>query len=383
MDERACICIFSALYKPSTGGVEIFSENLAKTLTRSGYRAIIVTSNTHDLPNRTTEDGVEVIRLPCHSLMGGRLPIPRKDHTYARLLEELYGQEIDHILINTRFYPHSQEGAAFAERKNIKPVLLDHGSAYLTLGNPVIDSILHSYERFMTHRIKRHVTDFYGISQASVQWLTHFGIAAEGVITNALDGHSFTEAASLRDFKTELGLPSDSFLIAFTGRLVPEKGVAELLEAARLLEDERDIHFLFAGDGPLLEDVETAPGNVHALGRIVRSDIAALLLQADIFCLPTRSEGFSTSLLEATVCGCSPIITNVGGVAEMIPNESYGIVLPNAEPHTLALAISELKEDPGRRRAMAEKVQRRATNVFTWKRTAQTVMEAFERAAVS
>lgn len=172
-------------------------------------------------------------------------------------------------------------------------------------------------------------------------------------------------------------------MIAFTGRLVPEKGVAELLEAARLLEDERDIHFLFAGDGPLLEDVETAPGNVHALGRIVRSDIAALLLQADIFCLPTRSEGFSTSLLEATVCGCSPIITNVGGVAEMIPNESYGIVLPNAEPHTLALAISELKEDPGRRRAMAEKVQRRATNVFTWKRTAQTVMEAFERAAVS
>ena len=324
------------------------------------------------------EDGVEVIRLPCHSLMGGRLPIPRKGHTYTRLLEELQEQKIDHILINTRFYPHSQEGAAFAERKNIK---LDHGSAYLTLENPVIDSILHSYERFMTHRIKRHVTDFYGISQASVQWLTHFGITAEGVITNALDGHSFAEAASLRDFKVESGLPSDAFLIAFTGRLVPEKGVAELLEAARLLEDERDIHFLFAGDGPLLEDVETAPGNVHALGRIVRSDIAALLLQADAFCLPTRSEGFSTSLLEAAVCGCTPIITNVGGVAEMIPNESYGIVIPDRRPETIAEAIRQLHSNPLTCSSMANRIQERASSLFTWNRTSQDVIQACERAA--
>lgn len=380
MDERACICIFSALYNPSTGGVEIFSENLAKTLARQGYRVIIVTSNTHGLPVRGMEDGVEVIRLPYHSLMGGRLPIPKKNNIYRQLLEELQRQRMDHILINTRFYPHSHMAAAFAKGKNIKPILLDHGSAYLTLGNPLIDSALHGYERFMTHRIKRQPMDFYGISEASVQWLAHFGITAKGVITNALDGKAFIETASSRDLKTELDLPPNSFLAVFTGRLVPEKGVLELLGAAKLLATEKNIHFLFAGDGPLRNDVENAGENVHALGRISQPDIAALLLQSDVFCLPTRSEGFSTSLLEAAVCGCAPIITNAGGVTELIPDESFGLVIPNRRPGTIAEAIRRLHSDSPACSSLAARIQERATNLFTWDRTAQDVIEACEQA---
>ena len=313
------------------------------------------------------EDGVEVIRLPCHSLMGGRLPIPKKNNIYRQLLEELQRQRMDHILINTRFYPHSHMAAAFAKGKNIKPILLDHGSAYLTLGNPLIDSALHGYERFMTHRIKRQPMDFYGISEASVQWLAHFGITAKGVITS-------------RDLKTELDLPPNSFLVVFTGRLVPEKGVLELLGAAKLLATEKNIHFLFAGDGPLLGDVEDAGRNVHALGRITRPEIAALLLQSDVFCLPTRSEGFSTSLLEAAVCGCAPIITKVGGVTELIPNKSFGLVIPNQKPETIAESIHYLRSDPRACSSLAERIQERAINLFTWDRTAQDVIEACEQA---
>ena len=328
---------------------------------------------------RSMEDGVEIIRLPCHGLMNGRLPIPKKNGAYGQLLKELQEQRMDHILINTRFYPHSHMAAAFAEHKGIKPILLDHGSAYLTLGNPLIDSVLHSYERFMTQRIKQRPMDFYGISEASVQWLTHFGITAKGVITNALDGEAFVETATSKDFKTELNLPSDSFLIAFTGRLVPEKGVSELLGAAKLLAKENDIHFLFAGDGPLRNNVENAGENVHALGRITRPEIAALLLQSDVFCLPTRSEGFSTSLLEAAVCGCAPIITKVGGVSELIPDDSYGMVIDRSDASTITQAIEHLYDEPLVRSSMADQIKQRAQESFTWQMTTDRVLEAFKR----
>lgn len=377
MDRTPCICIFSALYPPSTGGVEIFTENLAAQLVQMGHRVVVVTSNTHGLPSTETLDGVEVMRLPCKPLMQGRLPLPNRNAEHRRMVSQVEALPISSVLINTRFYPHSLIAAQIARKKGIRPVLLDHGSAHLTLGNPLADAALQAYEHFMTRRIKKHDIDFYGISDASMQWLSHFGITAKGAITNALDANGFTASASGRDLKAERGIPDDALLIAFTGRLVPEKGIGPLLEAASLLSDDASIQFAIAGDGPLMERATHASPNVHALGRLSRSDIAALLLQADAFCLPTRSEGFSTSLLEAAVCGCAPIITDVGGVKELIPDQSFGLVLEQAQPQTIADAARTLAQDRGQCTSMAKRVQQRAQREFTWERTADRVLEAF------
>ncbi len=383
MGEKPCICIFSALYNPSVGGVEIFTENLARTLAAADHRVVVITSNTHDLPSQTCEDGVEVIRLPCKPLMGGRLPLPDRNGEFMSLIDEIEALPIEHMLINARFYPHSRIGVEMAERKRIKPVLLDHGSAHLTLGHPLADAALRAYEHWMTWRIKRHQVDAYGISQASAHWLDHFDIIAKGTINNALEADAFIESAAATRFRAEHSISDDALLVAFTGRLVPEKGVSALLAAAELLHDRQDIHFLIAGDGPLQDEVGIAGSNVHALGRLPRDEIAGLLLESDVFCMPTRSEGFSTSLLEAAVCGCAPIITDVGGVEELILNESYGIVLPDASPQAIAEAILRLSDDAEACKTMAMRIQRHATETFTWEKTAQTVMDAFKRAQLS
>lgn len=372
--EAPYICIFSALFSPSTGGVEVFTEHLSKQLTKMGHRVLVVTSNTHSGPPDETIDGVRIIRLPCKPLMGGRLPIPKRNAEYHALIDMLEQLPIDAVLINTRFYPHSLAGAELAKRKDVHPVILDHGSAHLTLGNPLFDIALRAYEHEMTRRIKRYDADFYGISQASAAWLAHFGIQAKGVINNALNADEFIRSASSRDLRHELGIKDDDFLACFTGRLVPEKGIRALLDAADLLKENSRIHFVFAGDGPLLDEVQNGLQNVHALGRIPREDIAALLLASDVFCLPTRSEGFSTSLLEAACCNCTPIITDVGGVAEIIPDERYGVVIPDTQADTIANALTSLADDPAGTHAMAERLQQHAAACFTWEATAQAVL---------
>lgn len=342
-------------------------------------RVIVVTSNTHDLPDRETANGVEIMRLPCNPLMNGRLPIPRRNAKHRSMMTKLSELPIDSIMINTRFYTHSLIGAQFAKQKGIKPIVLDHGSAYLTLDNPIFDLAIMAYEHAVTRRMKRYNPDFYGISNASVRWLSTFGIAAKGAITNAMNADDFIVNASCRDFRAELGLDPQSFMVAFTGRLIPEKGVKTLLEAAKLIAPEQNVHIVLAGDGPMMQDVQNAQGNVHALGRIDRTDMAALLLQADAFCLPTRSEGFSTSLLEAAACGCAPIITNVGGVEELIPDEGHGIILPDAKAENVAHALLELSGNRDACAAIAEKA-REQSREFTWANTAQSLLEALERA---
>mgnify|MGYP002224927771 CR=1 FL=1 len=126
----------------------------------------------------------------------------------------------------------------------------------------------------------------------------------------------------------------------FTGRLIPEKGIASLVEAAEMLSDVSDIKFLIAGDGPMRGYVERrCSTNLIMLGNLSASDIAALLLTADAFCLPTRSEGFSTSLLEAAACSVTPILPKVGGVEELITSEDFGIVLRTTEPEEVMSAV--------------------------------------------
>ena len=99
------------------------------------------------------------------------------------------------------------------------------------------------------------------------------------MLNNSIDARAFRESASNRDFRTQLGLGQDDFLVAFTGRLAPEKGVAQLAQAARLLDGTK-VHVLIAGDGVLREQLESGKAsNLHLLGALRPEDVAALLLQ--------------------------------------------------------------------------------------------------------
>lgn len=251
----SCYCLWSAHYAPHPGGIENYTERLAHVLAVRGNRVIVVTSNLYGGQSVVRqEDGVEVFRLPCRALMNGRLPIPRKNSAYRSLLAELDGIGFDGVLVNARFYGHSLEGMKFARRNGLKPVVLDHGSAYLTLGNFLFDAALAVYEHGITALGKRYHADYYGVSQASARWLETFGIEALGVLPNAIDAEDFRESSSGRDFRTELGLPPAMKLVATVGRVAPEKGSAPLVESARLLEGD-GVSFAIAGDGPLLNDL--------------------------------------------------------------------------------------------------------------------------------
>lgn len=111
-------CIFSAHYLPHVGGVEKYTQNLARELARRGDRVIIVTSNVYDLPERETlGERIEIARLPCYKLLGDRYPVTRHNKAYNRIMRYLHEQDIDYVTINTRFYRHTLEGIALAEAK--------------------------------------------------------------------------------------------------------------------------------------------------------------------------------------------------------------------------------------------------------------------------
>lgn len=372
------ICIFSALYPPHIGGVENFTQALANELVNQGYRVIVVTNNHDALPDKSTpQKNLIVYRLPCVPLLNARLPWPRKDTEFRQLMTELENEQIDHICINTRFYPHSLIGAQLAQKKNLVPVVIEHGSDYLTLGSPLIDWGIQRYEHLITKRLKAYHPKFYAVSKRASEWLNTFGIQSEGEINNAIDAQGFRALRSTRDFRKELEIPDSALLVTFVGRVTPEKGIEQLVEAAHLLSERPDIQFVIAGDGALRDKLEErSPSFVHFLGAVSREDLSALLQEADVFCLPSRSEGFATVLLEAASCGAVPLITNFGGSDEMVPSDEFGVLLPDNKPKTIAKALIAICDNREGVDSISDKIMERAERYYNWHETATALINA-------
>ena len=337
--------IFSAQYLPHVGGVETFTANLAHQLVLGGDGVCVVTSARDDAPEvETQEDGVRIVRLPSMQLMGGRLPLSRHGSRERSLLSAVSGLGVDRVLVNTRFYGTSVTGLRFARDIHVPAVLLDHGSAWLTFGcGAVPDAAAHAWERHMTARDVSLGATFAGISEKSAAWLATFGIKTSLVIPNAIDGAAFRGESSGRDFRFELGIPEDKTLVAFVGRLAPEKGPERLLAAMELLGER--CACVLAGEGTLRPQLERGlSANAHLVGNLGHADLSALLSQADVFCLPTRSEGFCTSLLEAGAWGVPCVVPDVGGAREVLCHDgkTFGLIAPDREPATMADGIRQV-----------------------------------------
>ena len=377
-DDRPLYCIWAAHYPPHVGGVEQYTYNLAHALAKRGNRVVVVTTNLFDSPSDEIEaDGVRVVRLPSYRLMKGRLPIPKRNAEYKALMTELKKLPVSGVLVNTRFYVHSLEGMKYAKDLVFRPIVLDHGTAYLTIGNSVADSVIRIYERAITARGKKYHPRYFGVSQASCVWLQEFDIEAEGVLSNSIDAPSYRSSSSRRDFLEELGVPRDAKSVAFVGRFSPEKGIKQLSQAAALLANER-IVFLAAGGGSLFDEIRSsAPDNFFCLGSLAASDVSALLQQCQVFCLPSRSEGFCTALLEAGACACVPVITHVGGTDELVPSREYGMILPSADPEVVATALRETFDALEQGSISGSSIAQLVNEHYSWDSAAAHVEEAF------
>jgi colanic acid/amylovoran biosynthesis glycosyltransferase len=137
-----------------------------------------------------------------------------------------------------------------------------------------------------------------------------------------------------------------------TGRLVPVKGQAVLLEGVSLVRQRGlDVVLTIVGDGPLratLEDTARALGiehDVEFLGRVGQDHIAAHYQCADLFCLPSLREGVPVVLMEAMASGVPVIATRIMGIPELVEDEVTGLLVPPGRAEPLADAIVRLAGD--------------------------------------
>lgn len=128
-----------------------------------------------------------------------------------------------------------------------------------------------------------------------------------------------------------------------------------------------DVCLLMAVTGPLLEKYSLdPPAGVFLLGAQPYGDVMALLQQADLFCLPSRSEGFACTVLEAAALGCSIVTTATGGSPDLLISDTYGLLLKDMEPTSISEACIRALSDPQWRANASVLTRQQLLENYTW-----------------
>lgn len=150
--------------------------------------------------------------------------------------------------------------------------------------------------------------------------------------------------------RAELGLPASGPLVGTVGRMTPAKDYATWLRAFLLLCSRRpEVHGLIVGDGECRGDIERMADELQLRDRLTllghRDDIHGIYPLFDVFMLASLREGFPIAVLEAMWHGIPVAATDVGGMREIVKDESLGSVVPSQNPADLAAAAERLLDD--------------------------------------
>lgn len=189
----------------------------------------------------------------------------------------------------------------------------------------------------------RHVV---AVSAALRARLTEIGVdpARTSVLYNGVDMRRFLPLPQ-RESKLALGYTAETRLLLFIGNVQRSKGCANLLEAfARLASRLPALRLVYVGPGPQVAELTARAGalglaeRVDFAGRKAHDELAPWFCAADLFCLPSHSEGVPNVILEAMACGTPVVATDVGGVAEVLPDHA-GLLVPPQDVPALAAAL--------------------------------------------
>lgn len=329
-------------------GFEVFSNGLTRSMNPLGiFKAIL------KVKRILSEQQIEVII--CHNPLGAGV---------GRIAAWLAG------LPRVIYFAH---GLACAPAQGVFSWRLRYWAEKL-LGF-ITDAILvmNDYDENLcrTHHIVKNADKIFRIPGMGVD-LARYGLEGSEQAKNKL--------------AKELSIAGHQKIVLFVGRLIPEKGVFVLTEAAeKICARRKDVCFLVAGGGPSMDKLKNMvranhlEDNFRFLGW--RDDIPWLLKSADIFTLPTYyQEGLPVSILEAMACGKPVVATRHRGCEDAVVDGQTGFLVPVKQVSPLADKILLLLSNEHLRKEMGQAGRQRVEQHFELRYCTERIVETLEKA---
>jgi glycosyltransferase involved in cell wall biosynthesis len=269
-------------------------------------------------------------------------------------------------------------GWCAARRAGIPVVAVSHGWTAATL-KVRLNELLDRW-------VLRWMDGTVCVSEAQALKVRRAGVPPDRtvVIRNAIQSAATTVSDTGAQRLADLFAVAPRRFVLAAGRLSPEKGFDQLIEAASIVvAAEPAVGFVLFGDGPECEPLSRQIFERRLQRHVVlagfRRDWQRFLPQADLFALASHTEGLPVVVLEALAAGAPVVATAVGGTPEVVTDGATGYLVPAREPAALAGRILDLLRDDARRREMGNAGRQRVREDFTFASQSVQYQRLFER----
>jgi len=355
--------ILQILPQLNVGGVETGTLDLAKYLVKHGHKAVVVSNG-----------GEMVKEMESYGVIHYQLPVHRKSFftmwkLVPKLAEIIRREQIDIVHARSRVPAWI---AYFACRKtNAIFITTCHGyyrrhyfSYVMGWGKRVIA---------LSNIIARHMLEDFDVSHERLR-----------LIPRSVDLDKFKYSSPDKKRKTE-------FNVGIIGRITPLKGHLHFVKSmAYVARNVPRLKVWIVGDAPSSKEAykEQVQVLVKRLGLWHctqflgnQRDIPAIMANLDVLVLATTThEAFGRVIVEAQACGVPVVATRVGGVVDIIDDNKTGLLVPPADPSSIADAVTKIYKDAELSRTLAENAYKKVKEKYNIELMAENTIDVYKEA---
>jgi glycosyltransferase involved in cell wall biosynthesis len=371
------------------GGISPHVYYLSKSLARNGVKVYVVTCDFPGAPQHEVIDGVEVFRIDSYKN-------PSPDFATWVYLMNVNMQKEAAALVNSLdgkvdvFHAHDWLVAnAGIGLKHVfrKPLLATMHSTEIGRRNGIhfdYERMIHETEAWLTYEAWRVMCcSDYMVSH--VRWA--FGLPADKLVMvpNGVDAEAYGKFGNedLSRFRSKFALPEEK-IVLFVGRLVHEKGVHVLVNAVSKVLEKVNAKFIIVGNGYMKEQLSGIVKNmgfahkVMFTGFVDDETLRKLQKCADVSVVPSLFEPFGIVALEAMAARSPVVVSDTGGLSEIVEHDVTGVKVYPDNPDSLAWGIRKVLLDETYANWIKTNAYKKVQEKYNWDKIAQCTKTVYD-----
>ncbi|MFC7515002.1 glycosyltransferase family 4 protein [Herbaspirillum sp. GCM10030257] len=383
-----------------SGGQNVYVAQLARHLARLGYLVDIFTRRDSETQEQVVDwyPGIRVVNVPAgpaHYIPKEQM-LPFMEQFGRFMIRFARRQKLPYDLVHANFFMSGMVARQVRDALGIPFVMTFHALGRVRrLSQKEADAfpdVRFAIEERLMHEADRIVAE---CPQDQRDMEQHYGAPSDriDVVPCGFDPEEFWPVTL--DARQQLGLDRSEFIVLQLGRMVPRKGVDNVIRAAAILRHQYQVavRLLIVGGNAEQPDPVATPelGRLMALtrelgieqcvtftGQRQRGQLRYYYSAADVFVTTPWYEPFGITPVEAMACGTPVVGTAVGGIKTTVVDGETGYLVPPNDPECLAERLFALYQNPHMAQRMGWAGMRRAYQHFTWRSVASNIAAVYE-----
>ena len=371
------------------GGIARVVYDISRTLLKDGHDVTVVTYREGDTPYFEDDKGVKVYRVDNYMINPNNFIdwIMQLNFNMVAKVNEIMKEQGEFDVIHAHDWLVAYAAKTLKNSYNIPIVSTIHATEAGRNSGIHDDTqrYINDTEWLLTYEATEVIVNS-NYMKGHVQGLFGLPFDKISVIPNGINLNNFTGIDRDYDFRRRFAMDNEK-IILYVGRLVYEKGVQHLISAMpKILENYHDSKLVIAGKGGMIDELKSQvesmglSNKVYFTGYLNQKEVQKMYKCADVAVFPSTYEPFGIVALEAMLAGIPTVVSDIGGLNEIVEHGVNGMKSYTGNPNSIADSVLSLLFDPQLAMNVTKNAKNKVKDEFNWQKIAQDTHYIYELA---